>query len=287
MSATEIPALSFDQLLSRVWRRRWFVALCGIVCAVLAVATVSFSPKFEARVEVQPPSWEAIAAMNQSGLIQFDRDDLYHQFLRFCQARSTSQMVKRNLASKNKKGSTASLGFSANAQILGGPPRTKDPIAPQTLIATGSSQDELVTFLKELTNTARQMVVDDARARLSAAVTLRQNQAESELNYLLAKGEDLVRFEKQRRQDRQAALQGAKHLQIPLAFMDTDELRAESTRFNDFTPPSDLTLAAQVDLDSIPAAWPWYSLWHTFAGLVVGLLVGGWIAVVWKPSAAK
>jgi len=287
MSATEIPALSFDQLFSRIWRRRWFVALCGIICAVLAVATVSFSPKFEARVDVQPPSWEAIGAMNKSGLIQFDRDGLYHQFLRFCQARSTTQMAKRSMAGKTKKAAAEAAGFAANVQILGGPPRTKDPIAPQVLIATGSSQGEVVDFLKELTNTARQLVVDDARARLKAAVSLRQNQVESELSFLLAKGEDLAGFEKQRRQDRQAALQGARHLQVPLAFMDADELRAESARYEGLVIPEDLSLAATVDLDIIPAAWPWYSLWHTFAGLVIGILFGSWIAVIWKPSSVK
>ncbi len=287
MPANKIPALSFDQLLSRIWRRRWFVALCGIICAVLAVATVSFSPKFEARVEVSPPSYWAMGAMNQSGLVQFERDALYHQFLRFCQARSTTQMAKRSLLAKKIKDGGVAPGFSANAQVFGGLPRTKDPITPEVLVATGSSQKEVVLFLKELTDTARQLVVDDAQDRLSSAVALRQAKVQDELDFLLTKGKELASFEEQRRKDRQAALQGAKHLQIPLAFMDSEELRAESQRFKDFKLPSDLSLAGQVNLETIPDAWPWYSLWHTFAGLVVGLLVGCWIAVVWKPSAAK
>jgi len=286
MDVNEISSLTIEKLLADVWRRRGLVALCGIIGAILVAVAITLAPKFETRLEVQPPGWEALGALEDSGLVDFDREKLFNLFLWHCQARSTTLQAKDVVQAKRLKENTTNGNLSVSVQILGGMPRSKDPLAPQVLVATGSSANDVTAFLTEITNIARQRVLDDAHAKLRAAIVLRQNQISKELESLNTGG-ILQKKEAQRHEDRASSLQGAMHTQIPLAFMDSEELLAERLRFENLDFPIALDIAAQVDPNLMQEPRAWYTLGHSVIGLIVGLLLGCWLAITLKSASER
>jgi hypothetical protein len=283
MSTNEFPILSLDYLLSRMWQRRWLVLGCGVLGIVMVLVMEYTSPKYQVEVEVQPPAWEALGEFNRTSLVKFEREGLYRQFLRESISSSTGQFVWEQVMKKRDPGQANSRNLPVSAEVVGGFPKDENLVAPQRIMVTGASAEDAHAFLRESLKASRKMVLEDSQLRLAAAISLKLSKVAHEIE-ILQNGE-LEQLESQRREDRRASLQGGGFEEVPLAFLDLDELMAKRAYYTDYQFPTNLEIAAIVNIENIEAPRDWYRKTHLLAGMLVGLLIGGWLAVAWKPSA--
>jgi len=283
MSANPPSDLSLDYLLARVWKRRLLVLVFGVLGGLLLLGLMYASPKYQMEMEVKPPAWGALASLNQTGLVLFKRSEIFDQFLHTAVSKSTGVFVWEQVLKKGAPGLPRSGSLPVSAEVIGGFPKAESLGAPQRILVTGPSGDDVIAFMNESLKAARRLVLEDMNLRLQAAVTLQLSRVNHGIEFLRSASSE--GFEKQRLNDRQAALQGGGFEEVPLAYLGLDELLLEQQFLQNFTLPTDLDVTAQLNLEEARPPWDWYSKMHPVAGLLVGLLVGAWLAVAWRPGA--
>ncbi len=278
MANEQIPVRPVEKILEKCWRGRLLVLGCGLLGAAAVFLLRFAAPRYQAEVEVRPPSWTALATFNSFELAEFQRAELYDRFLRGAVSHSIAK--KAWIEVNEARGIDPNVaGDAPTGQIVGPSAKEAFLAVPYRMVFTGPDADVVRDFMVACIESSRERVLRDARNQLQAADQLRMAQIDTQLTFLEAG--DRAALEAQRAEDRRAALAGSGDPVVPLAYLSEAELRSLADYYREREVPEDLEIAAMLDLGSIEGPRNWYRLVHAVAGLLAGLMVGAWLAVVW------